>query len=540
MLGLANPLSGVWPLAAVALVPWLLATARCASLTTAVGGSLLVGALAGAATAPWIPEALSQLGAKPLSAWLGLLVTVLWARGLPFALLGALVYALRRQPDWVRVAGVAAGLFALDGIALSWAMGVPWGLLGHSQHAAPGVAQLALVGGVALLSALLAAINQAAAIVFESRGRRGAVALLAGLVAAWLTSAALGLPLAKQVRGALLPPEGPTFDLLAVQPDIPRGERWAEGLQPLHLTRIGRYTERVLSERVLSERVLSERVLSERVLSERVLSERNDPPDAILWPENLLTSPVDTTPGLAEALQSWVDRLGVPVILGAARSARSGDPRRYRGSVLWIAPESGVVAAIDKTRAVPGVESGAVFSSLAAPAFGRAGDWEKVEEAPRQGPLQGAFSVAPVLCYEALFPGLVAERRAPGSVAILNLADDSWVGGEMATRQLLAYAAFRAIEQRLTLVRVAHGGLSAVVDPFGETTVALPLDEYASVRVAVQAQPPPTLAEKTLLIALPLLSGVGVWFVVSRRPRRGARVGRRGGDPGKTHRRKRP
>jgi len=44
------------------------------------------------------------------------------------------------------------------------------------------------------------------------------------------------------------------------------------------------------------------------------------------------------------------------------------------------------------------------------------------------------------------------------SVAIVNLADDSWVAGEVVDAQLIAAASFRAIEQRLTLVRVSHGG----------------------------------------------------------------------------------
>jgi apolipoprotein N-acyltransferase len=139
-----------------------------------------------------------------------------------------------------------------------------------------------------------------------------------------------------------------------------------------------------------------------------------------------------------------------------------------------------------------------------------------VEEAAALGSaLPAKFSITPALCYEVLFPQIVAARRSPDSLAILNLADDSWVRGETATRQLADFAAFRAIEQRVTLIRVAHGGLSAVVDPFGRTLLELPLDQWAHARVSVRASPPPTGSEKAALIALPLSTGGGVWWILA-------------------------
>ncbi|MGH7338633.1 MAG: hypothetical protein ACREI7_13710 [Myxococcota bacterium] len=96
--------------------------------------------------------------------------------------------------------------------------------------------------------------------------------------------------------------------------------------------------------------------------------------------------------------------------------------------------------------------------------IGEAALGPKVEEGPPPGPLRGPIAVTPVLCYEVLFPSIVASRRTPDSVAIVNLADDSWLPGDGASRLLVQLARFRAIEQRLPLVRVAHGGLSGVID----------------------------------------------------------------------------
>jgi apolipoprotein N-acyltransferase len=497
LLGLAQPPLSLWPLPGIALVPWLRVLPRSTPLV-AVLGSLVVGLAYGAVTAWWVPEALRGLGSAPGRAALALAVLALWGKGLPFALLGGLVHACRRRSAGARVLALALGVLAVEALASHWRWGLPWALLGHTQGAAPGVAQLAVVAGVPLLSALLAALNQAIALAWERGGRESTLALAGALAAAWLALAALGMPVAERARAPS--DSAHPVRLLVVQPNLPRGERWSKSHQRLHLKRIGSYTQRALEL-------------------------AGEAPDAILWPENLLTTPVDTNAELAAELRRWVDALGVPVILGAARGSRSRDPQRFRGSVLWMEPERGVVAAVDKQRAIPVLESasGSAAEGILAQLFGRAARWKKVEEAVETGPLRHGFTLSPVLCYEALFPGLVAARRPPESLAILNLADDSWVEGAMATRQLVAFSTFRAIEQRLPLVRVAHGGLSVVTDAFGRAVEELPLDAYAYTVVELVPSPPPTLAERAALLALPLTTGLGVWWLLRLR-RKGGRT----------------
>jgi apolipoprotein N-acyltransferase len=500
-LTLAEPPSTCWPLAGFALAPWLVAVAR-SRLGAALVGSAFVGAAWAYASAPWVPGALRSLDAGPVAALTGSLVAAVWVKGIPFATVGALVYAGRRTSRWRRIVLTGGGFFLVDGAHSTFAWGVPWALLGHSQGVALGVAQLAAVGGVPLLSGLLAAINQAAAIVWEERGTRGSLRLFAALVAAWVSLALIGLPLAKVLRQEGAPAGGSEVSLLVVQPHIPRGEHWAENLQASHLSRLVTATERALAEPGVR-------------------------PAAVLWPENLLTSPVDRVPELAAVLQESVDRLGVPVILGAVRSADGRDPDRYRSSVLWVEPQRGIVAAIDKTRAFPLVEARTHSrgAALVARAFGAAAEGKKVEEAAHAGPLQGGFTLTAVLCYEALFPGIVAERRAPESVAIVNLADDGWLGEDAPTRQLAAFASFRAIEQRLPFVRVTHGGLSLAVDAFGESLLEVPRNTWAHGRVEVRASAPPALADRLALLALPLSTGLGVWWALAGRARgEGARA----------------
>ena len=82
-----------------------------------------------------------------------------------------------------------------------------------------------------------------------------------------------------------------------------------------------------------------------------------------------------------------------------------------------------------------------------------------------------------LVCYEAVFPGEVtpegsiAER--PG--ALLNVSNDAWFGMTAGPYQHFSQSRLRAIEEGLPLVRAANTGISAIVDPYGRVTGALPL-----------------------------------------------------------------
>src|SRR5262245_14140224 len=106
VLALAEPPWGFSPLAGVALAPWLVWLAR-RSAWLALLGSAGVGIAFGCVSALWAPAALRSLGATPTESVAGFLVGALWVKGIPFAVVGILVYAARQQSTWVRVA--AAG-----------------------------------------------------------------------------------------------------------------------------------------------------------------------------------------------------------------------------------------------------------------------------------------------------------------------------------------------------------------------------------------------------------------------------------------------
>ena len=484
LLTIAQPPIGLGFVATFSLAPWLIASRR-AERAEALGLGLLFGLAYGLAACPWLPNAFASQGSDGWRSVLGAILTVLWAKGIMYGLTGGLAHALRRRSAVVEVVVLAA----FFGLAQLWACTSRWGLpvvlLGHSQLALPGVAQLAVVGGAPLVSTLLFATNVGLARAVEDR--RGGVPIAAACLAAWPAWAVFGLPLAQSLR-----PESSVGSrtLLLVQPAVDREIRWKPAFQRVILDDVARQTAAALAKTRIR-------------------------PDAILWPENLLTKPLARDPTLREQLDLSVDGWDVPVVTGLVRTTTGRESRRYRSSIVWWEPGAGEIASIDKVQAMPLVESSRNFPGrrLLAWLVGGAAGGPLADEAENAGPLTGTFTLTPALCFEVLFPRVVSARRSLDSVAIVNLADDSWVAGEVADAQLVAAAAFRAIEQRMTLVRVAHGGLSVVVDAYGRERMRLPVDVPAHALVHVVSTAPATVLERGSILALGVLPGVIVYLI---------------------------
>ncbi|MGW8181436.1 MAG: apolipoprotein N-acyltransferase, partial [bacterium] len=80
----------------------------------------------------------------------------------------------------------------------------------------------------------------------------------------------------------------------------------------------------------------------------------------------------------------------------------------------------------------------------------------------------GELRFGTVICYEAIFPEISRDYVNLQAGILVNLTNDAWFGPTAAPKQHLQMAAFRAIENRKTLLRAANSGYSAVVSVRGE------------------------------------------------------------------------
>jgi apolipoprotein N-acyltransferase len=94
----------------------------------------------------------------------------------------------------------------------------------------------------------------------------------------------------------------------------------------------------------------------------------------------------------------------------------------------------------------------------------------------------GTHRLAPLICYEAIFPALTRAAVQNGADLLLNLTNDAWYGRTSAPYQHLSLCVFRAVESRRSFIRAANTGISGFIDPTGriEVPTGLFVDAVAS------------------------------------------------------------
>ncbi|WP_342068666.1 apolipoprotein N-acyltransferase [Yoonia algicola] len=324
--------------------------------------------------------------------------------------------------------------------------GFPWALLGH-VWVTTGIAQVAAFGGPHLLT-LLAVLSGLAVAALIGRDR------ISGLVV-------LGLLLALSfvMRPGLA--TQPTDDLPVVrlvQPNAPQNQKWDPEFTDVFLRRLTTYSAQGIV------------------------------PDLVVWPETavpyLLNHIVDDLGFLADSAR------GAPLVFGIQR--RDAEAQAYN-SLVVVGPGGTVQSTYDKRHLVPFGEyipGARLLGQMGATGLARnlgVGFTPGATPGPVQ--LPGIGAAVPLICYEGIF----AEEITYGNTRprlLLLITNDAWFGKAAGPHQHLAQARLRAIEQGLPMVRVANTGISAMIDPKGRITAALPL----GVEGAIDAPLPAALA----------------------------------------------
>ena len=77
------------------------------------------------------------------------------------------------------------------------------------------------------------------------------------------------------------------------------------------------------------------------------------------------------------------------------------------------------------------------------------------------------FSFLPLICYEIIFSGNLTRNF--NYDFILNISEDGWFGKSIGPRQHFTQSVFRAIENGKYVVRSSNNGMTAIINPLGET-----------------------------------------------------------------------
>ncbi len=326
--------------------------------------------------------------------------------------------------------------------------GFPWIPLGSAVVTLLPLAQLASVGGVYLLSWLLAFLSAcfALAAVQPGRARISAVAAALGLLT---VTSIWG---AARIQSAALTREGTPVSIGLIQANIPQSEKWDPS-----------------RARAIFQRYLQ---LTREAAAKGARF--------ILWPESATPFYFHEDPPAAEHVRDLVRETGTALLFGTDEIER-GSPDRYYNSAFMLDPAGATAAVYRKMFLVPFgeyVPFGDLLTFVAplVEAVSAFSPGTRVTMMPVDGHM-----VSTAICYEVVYPHLIRAGVREGSELLTTITNDAWYGESSAPFQHFELAKLRTIEQGRYLVRAANTGISGIVDPYGRELARTNLFETTTV-----------------------------------------------------------
>ena len=310
----------------------------------------------------------------------------------------------------------------------SWLLtGFPWLYLGYAHIDTP-IAGWAPIVGVFGLSFICALTGICLFLAWRSRQAIACVTYAVIVITLWAGGAVLK-PMEWVVKGSEQP-----LHVVIYQPNVPQEHKW----DPAWYRPILRQLQEA--------------------------SESHYGADILVWPESAIPNYYQRAREFLDPIAQRAADNETTLITGLPSMADEGE--NYYNSAIALGQGEGVY---HKKHLVPfgeyvpleGLLRGLIaFFDLPMSAFSSG--------ASDQAPLRaGAYRVAPYICYEVVYPELVA-RSARDSDLLITISNDSWFGNSIGPLQHLQIAQMRALENGRYMIRGTNNGVSALIDHRGQ------------------------------------------------------------------------
>lgn len=437
----------------------------------------------------WVYVSIHQFGsASPV---LAIFLTVLFAAGLAlFFALHAFIFSLfygeykqKKHNSALTTLLVFPALWVIAEWFRSWFLtGFPWLLAGYAPLDT-WLAGWAPVTGIYGLSFYTVLAATCLVLVIQTNKWQTRTRILLFFIA--LLPFACGLVLTQQ---SFTSPKGQPIETVLVQGNTPQQLKWKpESRQRIYDNHLALTLEHIESP-------------------------------LIIWPETAIPHLLQNAQPMINQLDNFLLKNRSALITGIPSVQFDGERKRYYNSVVGLGNAAGIY---HKQRLVPFGEyvplesalRGLIdFFNLPMSSFSLG----PAEQAPillNRG-TAGNISISPYICYEIVYPDLVAQET--GNI-ILTVSNDSWFGDSLAPHQHLQMARMRALETGRFVIRATNNGISATIDAKGNITQRSPQFVTATLTAAVQPMEGKTPFAKTgslpIIVVSFLLLLIGVILV---------------------------
>ena len=325
-------------------------------------------------------------------------------------------------------------------VALEWIRGwlisgFPWSFLGASQFKLVPLIQIASVTGVVGVSFIVIwlslALYAAAEMIFQNPSKRHVwqAEIVLPLIATVLLFVG-GMFVANRET-----PAEKTLSVVCVQPSVPQTLIWSP-------------TE---DEKRFAELL---------AVSKRAVTNGTD---LLVWPE----SGVPMLDGVYTIISRFAQSNHVAILFNGDDAEFRPDATNFFNSAFLIQPDGRCAGVYHKQKLVIFGEYVPLarwlpFLKYLTPIEG---GWT-----PGDKPVVFTgenFTVAPLICFEDVFPSTTRAAASTGADLLINLTNDGWFGESAEQWQHLANAVFRAVENGVPLVRCSNNGITGWIDAHG-------------------------------------------------------------------------
>lgn len=453
--------SNVW----FALVPllWLI---RTSSPRTAAKWGLLFGMLFWPITLSWLPAIIPN-GGPAVLVFAGMIVLSLYCSFFiaAFAYLSATIWSRARGAARIVVVCVCDPLLwaFLEWVRGTLFSGFAWNFLAVSQVSNLPVVQIASIAGVYGVSMVLMLVNGA----------------LTGMLSRMAGSFVQRLPINLQGCGQEhLTKTGIRF-LPSLESAIPMALAvfvWLWGSSELRGG--GEKAKEVVRAAVIQPNVPCVflhgsnmvAMLEERIVGQTAMAALAKP-DVVVWPECAIIEPLPDGKFANHLVRLGVERCNGAVLLaGANEEERREDGTRWYNSVMAFDENGAQLGVYRKRHLVPfgeyiPLDKTITFLQRFSPTGVSCTAGE--HPLPIALPKRKGVKFGVLICFEDTIPCLSRSTVRAGANVLVLATNDAWFSGSCEATQHHRQAIFRAIENRVPMIRCANSGVSCFVDAFG-------------------------------------------------------------------------